>query len=170
MLYTLNFSKKDLLPFCLIFLMVFSRLIPHPPNFTPIIAVAIMSGYFFSNFYFSLLVLLISMTFSDLFFGFYNNMIFVYFALILINYVFFKIKSIINFKNLFFISIIASSIFFIISNFGVWFFGPLYEKNLNGLILCYYMAIPFFTKTLTSTIIFSYTAYSLNYLLKRKIA
>ena len=44
-----EFSGKNLFPLGLIFLMVFSRLIPHPPNFTPIIAVAIMSGYFFKN-------------------------------------------------------------------------------------------------------------------------
>ena len=65
-----NFLKKDTFAISLIFLMVFSRLIPHPPNFTPIIAVAIMSGYLFRNFYLSFLVLLISMLISDLFLGF----------------------------------------------------------------------------------------------------
>ena len=73
-----NFLKKDTFAISLIFLMVFSRLIPHPPNFTPIIAVAIMSGYLFRNFYLSFLVLLISMLISDLFLGFYNLIFFVY--------------------------------------------------------------------------------------------
>ena len=71
-----NFLKKDTFAISLIFLMVFSRLIPHPPNFTPIIAVAIMSGYLFRNFYLSFLVLLISMLISDLFLGFYNLIFF----------------------------------------------------------------------------------------------
>ena len=44
----------------------------------------------------------------------------------------------------------------------------LYEKNLAGLITCYYMAIPFFTNTLISTIIFSYCAYSANYFFIKK--
>ena len=51
-----------------------------------------------------------------------------------------------------------SAIFFIISNLGVWFLGNLYEKNLEGLIKCYFLAIPFFKNTLFSTLIFSYTA------------
>ena len=170
MLKILNFLKKDKFAISLIFIMVFSRLIPHPPNFTPIIAVAIMSGYLFKNFYLSFLVLTVSMVISDLFIGFYGNMIFVYFGLFLINYIFYEIKRFINFKNLFFMSIFGSLIFFLISNFGVWFSGSLYEKNLAGLITCYYMAIPFFTNTLISTLIFSYSAYSINYYLKTKIA
>ena len=65
-----NFSKKDIFALGLILLMVFSRLLPHPPNFTPIIAVAILSGYFFKNIYMSLFVLLFTMLASDLFIGF----------------------------------------------------------------------------------------------------
>jgi len=165
-----NFLKKDTFATSLIFLMLFSRLIPHPPNITPIITVAIMSGYLFRNFYLSFLVLAISMFISDLFIGFYSNMIFVYLGLFLINYIFYITKKLINFKNLYFMSILGSLIFFLISNFGVWFTGSLYEKNFAGLILCYYMAIPFFTNTLISTVVFSYSAYSINYYLKTKIA
>ena len=165
-----NFLKKDTFAISLIFLMVFSRLIHHPPNFTPIIAVAIMSGYLFRNFYLSFLVLLISMLISDLFLGFYNLIFFVYISLFLINYIFFKIKTLINYKNLLFFSIIGSLIFFLISNFGVWFLSSIYEKDLNGLILCYYLAIPFFTKTLTSTIFFSYLVYFANYSFKKRFA
>ena len=52
-------------------------------------------------------------------------------------------------------SFISSLIFFIISNFGVWTTGTFYEPNLKGLIYCYIMAIPFFTNTLLSTILFA---------------
>jgi hypothetical protein len=38
-----------------------------------------------------------------------------------------------------------------------------YEKDLNGLISCYFLAIPFFKNTLFSTIVFSYAAYLANY-------
>ena len=83
--------KKETFPIILILILTFARLIPHPPNFTPIIAVAIMSGYFFKNIYFSFLVLLISMLIADIFIGFYENMIFVYASLMLITFAFFKI-------------------------------------------------------------------------------
>ena len=56
-----NLLKKNYFPLVLILLLTFSRLIPHPPNFTPIIAVAIISGYFFKKIYFSIPILLISM-------------------------------------------------------------------------------------------------------------
>ena len=152
------------LPIVLILILSFSRLIPHPPNFTPIIAVAIMSSYFFKNIYLSCATLLISMLLADAFIGFYGNMLFVYLSLLLIVFIFHKISEKMNFKNLFICGFIGSLIFFIISNFGVWVLGSPgvldlpYEKNLNGLVECYILAIPFFGNTFLSTLIFSYPA------------
>ena len=152
------------LPIVLILILSFSRLIPHPPNFTPIIAVAIMSSYFFKNIYLSCATLLISMLLADAFIGFYSNMFFVYFSLLLILFIFHRISEKMNFKNLFICGCIGSLIFFIISNFGVWALGSPgvldlpYEKNLNGLVECYVLAIPFFGNTFLSTLIFSYPA------------
>ena len=156
--------KKQILPIGLVLILALSRLIPHPWNFTPIIAVAIMSGYFFKNIYFSLSILLIAMLIADIFIGFYENMIFVYASLMLITFVFFKISKKINFRNLFIYSFIGSLIFFIISNFGVWASGSPglanipYERNLSGLIECYILAIPFFGNTFLSTLVFAYPA------------
>jgi len=156
--------KKEIFPISLILILAFARLIPHPPNFTPIIAVAILSGYFFKNIYLSFATLLISMLLADAFIGFYNHIFFVYLSLLLIAFVFYKISEKINFKNLFIYGFIGSLIFFIISNFGVWVLGghgvydAAYEKNLNGLVECYVLAIPFFGSTFLSTLIFSYPA------------
>ena len=162
-----NFSinlKNEIFPIGLILILAFARLIPHPPNFTPVIAVAIMSGYFFKNINFSFLTLLVAMFLSDLFIGFYENVIFVYGALLLITFIFYKISKKINFKNLFIFGFVGSLIFFVISNFGVWLLGSPgvfdapYERNLNGLIECYILAIPFFGNTFLSTLIFAYPA------------
>ena len=57
--------KKQIFPVGLILILALSRLIPHPWNFTPVIAVAMMSGYFFKNIYFSLSILLIAMLIAD---------------------------------------------------------------------------------------------------------
>ena len=151
--------KKDLFPLILILLMVFSRLIPHPPNFTPIIAVAIMSGYLFKNLYLSISVLFFSMIVVDMFIGFYSNMFFVYFPLFIIAYFCFFKNNKINAKNLFIYGISSSLIFFIISNFGVWVSSDMYEKNIAGLVNCYIMAIPFLKNTLISTVLFSYLSF-----------
>jgi hypothetical protein len=157
--------KFEIFPISLILILAFSRLIPHPPNFTPLIAAAMLSSYFFKNTYMSLFVLVISMILSDLIIGFYSSYFLVYFSLIVIIVAFSKMNKNINFKNLFLYGISSSLIFFIITNFGVWAFGSLYEKNLTGLISCYILAIPFFTNTVLSTVFYSYTAfflYSLN--------
>ena len=82
--------RREILPLSLILILVLARLIPHPPNFTPIVSVAILSGYFFKNVWMSIFTLFISMLLADIFIGFYNNMIFVYLSLILISLVFYK--------------------------------------------------------------------------------
>ena len=117
----LSILKKEIFPISLIIILAFARLIPHPPNFTPIIAVAIISGYFFKNFNLSVLILLAAMLISDLFIGFYENIIFVYLSLILITFIFHKISSKINFKNLFIYGFTGSVIFF--CNFKLWCLG-----------------------------------------------
>tara|TARA_B110000438_G_scaffold295045_1_gene337446 strand:+ start:2016 stop:2756 length:741 start_codon:yes stop_codon:yes gene_type:complete len=159
-----SIAKKQILPIGLILILALSRLVPHPWNFTPVIAVAIMSGYFFKNVYLSFLILLISMLIADIFLGFYENMIFVYVSLLFISFIFYKFSKKINFKNLFIYGFAGSVVFFIISNFGVWVLqspglsGLPYERSLAGLIECYILAIPFFPNTFVSTIIFAYPA------------
>ena len=150
--------KKEIFPIGLILILALSRLIPHPDNFTPIIALAIMGSHFFKSINFSYLVVLFSMLIADFFIGFYSHMLFVYLSLFLIILIFFKISKKMNYKNLFIFGFFGSVIFFLISNFGVWVAGNLYEKNMNGLLECYFMAIPFFKNTLISTLIFSYLA------------
>ena len=150
--------KKEIFPIGLILILALSRLMPHPDNFTPIIALAIMSSYFFRNINFSYAIMLFSMLLADFFIGFYSHMVFVYLSLFLIVLIFFKISKKMNYKNLFIFSFFGSVIFFLISNFGVWLVGNLYERNINGLIECYFMAIPFFKNTIISTLIFSYSS------------
>ena len=155
----LTHNKDNFFSISLILVLVFSRLIPHPPNFTPIISVALMSGFLFKKINVSFLILLTTMLISDFFIGFYENMIFVYLSLAIITYASYQIALKINFINLFLFSTLSALIFYFISNFGVWLQGNLYEKNIAGLIECYILAIPFFKNTLISTIFFAYIAY-----------
>ena len=152
----LGVLRKEIFPISLILILAFARLIPHPPNFTPIIAVAILSSYFFRNIYLSISTILVSMLLADFVIGFYKDMLFVYVSLLLIPIIFSKIKSKINYKNLFIFGFGGSFIFYLVSNFGVWSVGNLYTKDINGLVECYYLAIPFFKNTLFSTIFYSY--------------
>ena len=51
-------------------------------------------------------------------------------------------------------SLLGACAFFMITNFGVWSLGS-YGYTFEGLIICYTLALPFFTYTIISTIIFS---------------
>ena len=145
--------KHYILPICLILVLSFSRAIPHPPNFTPILAVGIFSGFFFRNFFLSSFIVLSSMFVGDLYLGFHGTMIFTYTALIVSVLIGALIKNF-KFKELFFTSLFSSFCFFIITNFGAWLTLPMYEKNLAGLSQSYVLAIPFFHNTLISTFIY----------------
>ena len=138
-------KKKNLQSFFFIFLfLTISRLIPHEPNFTPILSISIL-GYLFSKILLlKVLIVLGSMFFSDLIIGVHDFIIYVYFSLMLL-------IIISNNKNYIYMIFLGPLIFFIITNFGVWLSSAYYTKNIDGLIECFYMAIPFFKNTILST-------------------
>ena len=51
-------------------------------------------------------------------------------------------------------ALLGACLFFIITNFGVWTMGT-YSHDIEGFILCYTLAIPFFSYSIISTIILS---------------
>jgi hypothetical protein len=138
-------NKKNLQSFFFIFFfLTISRLIPHEPNFTPILSISILGFLFSTILSVKVLIVLGSMFFSDLIIGIHDFMIYVYFSLTLL--IIFS-----NSKNYIYMMFFGPLIFFIITNFGVWLYSSYYTKNINGLIECFYMAIPFFKNTILST-------------------
>ena len=118
-----------------IFAIVASRFLPHPPNFTPVIAIFMLSSGL------SLLPLLITYMITDAVIGFHSYMLWVYASLFAVAY----------FQRG---AVFSSTLFFVITNFAVWTSGY-YGYTAQGLIMCYIMAIPFYISTLTSTVIFA---------------
>ena len=57
--------------FVIILMLALSRLIPHPPNFTPILGMAVFSGAIINHKLFSYLIPLAAMLISDLYLGFH---------------------------------------------------------------------------------------------------
>ena len=142
--------KNYFLPICLILVLSFSRLIPHPWNFTPILAVGIFSGFYFKNFILSLFIVILSMFIGDLFLGFHSTMFFTYISLALAVVIGLFIKHF-KFTEILFSGLASSVCYFIITNFGAWLTLEMYEKNFAGLLQSYVLAIPFFHNTLIST-------------------
>ena len=139
--------KYFILPIGLILILSFSRLIPHPSNFTPILAVGVFAGFYFRNFILSLFIVIISMFIGDLVIGFHNTMIFTYSSLILAVAIGVLIKKF-NFKEIIFSGLSSSVVFFTVTNFGSRLTLEMYEKNFSGLLQSYFMAIAFFHNTL----------------------
>ena len=138
-------NKKNLQSFFFIFFfLTISRLIPHEPNFTPILSLSILGFLFSTILWVKVLIVLGSMFFSDLIIGTHDFILYVYFSLILLIIVS-------NSKNYIYMMFLGPLIFFIITNFGVWLNSWYYTKNITGLIECFYMAIPFFKNTIFST-------------------
>ena len=150
-----NYKKLSVYVF-IILLLSFSRIIPHPPNFTPIISFAIMAPFLFGSMTISLTSVILSMILADLVIGIHPGMIQIYLIICLISIVFNRYKSSFNKINLLFFSLFGSTIFFILSNLSVWIFTNMYTKDIQGIINCYYMALPFFANTVLSTMIFCY--------------
>jgi hypothetical protein len=145
--------KHLVLPIGLIVVLSFSRLIPHPSNFTPILAAGVFAGFYFRNFILSIFIVISSMFIGDLVIGFHSTMIFTYSSLILAVAIGLLIKKF-NFKEILFSGLSSSVIFFAVTNFGSWLTLEMYEKNFSGLLQSYFMGIPFFHNTLMSTLIY----------------
>jgi len=147
-----NFNSYYL-PICLILVLSFTRLIPHPWNFTPILAASIFSGFYFKNFFLGLFVVIFSMFLGDLYLGFHSTMFFTYASLALAVAIGLLIKNF-KFSEILVSGLTGSICFFVITNFGAWLTLEMYEKNLSGLINSYVLAIPFFHNTLISTLVY----------------
>tara|TARA_S200000501_G_scaffold244504_1_gene228875 strand:- start:78 stop:572 length:495 start_codon:yes stop_codon:yes gene_type:complete len=143
-------QKYKLLAVATLVALAFFRLIPHPPNFTPILAISVFAGIKFKDNLFSYLVPVSAMLVSDAILGFHNGMILIYLAIVLSAFIARKFNTINT-------SVLSSSIlFFLITNFQVWIMSSSYPKSLLGILECYTLAIPFFGMTLLSTFFFSY--------------
>jgi hypothetical protein len=150
-----------------------SRLLPHPANFSPIMAMALFGGVYFSK-KISLIVPLLAMFVSDIFIGFYqmNLMVFVYGSFLLCVILGFWLKKYKKWYTILGVSLAGSLIFFFLTNFSVWALTPWYAKTLSGLSQCFLMAWPFFKNTLLgdlSYVILFFGLYELvDILIKRK--
>ena len=141
-----------------------SRFIPHPPNFTSLIALAFYVPFIFGVRFIPALIF--SFILTDFFIGFHSTIVFTWGSLIIIGYItkYFLSNMITRISG----SLFGALLFYIITNFGVWTTG-VYGFEFSGLVASYTLAIPFFTYTIISTLIFSsvieFFIYLKNYLL-----
>jgi ABC-type proline/glycine betaine transport system permease subunit len=150
----------------LIVIAALSRLIPHPPNFSPIGGMALFGAAYFSRKHWAILVPIIALWVSSLILDnttlahYYDHFVwfshpYVYISIILI--VAFGWLTLKNVKpaNLVGASLGASVIFFLVSNFGVWLASTVtYAKTFGGLMACYAAGLPFFGYTVAGDLFY----------------
>ena len=127
-----------------------SRFIPHPPNFTSLLALSFYVPVIFGLRY--LPALLISFAITDFIIGYHTGTFFTWGSVFLIGLISnFFAK---NITRRLTGALVGALIFFVITNFGVWISG-MYGLTIIGLLTCYTLALPFFAYSIISTIIFS---------------
>lgn len=125
-----------------------SRLLPHPFNFTPIAAIALFGGAQFSRKYLAFLVPLAAMLLSDFLIGFHGTMWAVYLAFILTVAIGMGFLKKITAGRIFGSALLSSALFFLITNFAVWYGSTgFYPPTLAGLGACYAAGLQFYQQT-----------------------
>jgi hypothetical protein len=150
------------------------RLAPHIPNTTPITAITITARKYVGRTW-AYIIPIVAMAVSDVFIGFYDVRIMasVYVSFLLIAAMSSLTK---KYASPVFIPLLAamsSILFFLVTNFAVWLFSPLYAKSIWGLLLSYELGLPFLRNMLVGDVVFTtllYGVFALAHMMLRRNA
>lgn len=131
-----------------------ARLLPHPSNWSPVAAVALFSGAYLRPRFLAFAIPLASLFLSDLFLGLYAELPVIYALFALTTFMGTRWAQN-RPSRIFGLSLLSSVIFFVGSNFAVWLTGALYSRTFDGLVSCYVMALPFFSRSLMGDLFFN---------------
>ncbi len=153
-------------------------------GFAPQLAIALFSGYLFSdNKKWAFILPILSLFLSDAVFeilynynlsdmkGFYGyGQILNYSFFLIVTAVGFFIKKM-NVTKIATASILGPTIYFLISNFSIWVGGGGYQhpKNLTGLVACIADGIPFYKNSIVGTLLFSAVLFGSYYFMTKKV-
>jgi hypothetical protein len=160
---------------------VIFRIIPHWPNFTPVAAIALLSGALIGNRLMAFVIPFMAIVISDYltitlinhaylnpadYFG-SPSLIFIYgaFALMILMGMFISNK--LRWQVLGLSALGTSTVFFLLSNFGYWLTSPL-PKNAAGLGLAYEMGIPFYLNNIAGDLFYTFVIFGAVALLTEK--
>ncbi len=152
----------------MILLAAFSRLLPHPPNFSPIEAVALFGGAFFAHRAWAIVVPLVAMAISDVALGLVNGGIYmdyflnahfaaIYACIVLCTLLGFALRGRASGANVLGASLAGSVVFYLTTNFATWVTAnpALGDACARGLGACYIDGLPFFQWTVLGTLFYS---------------
>ena len=173
-------APGPLLLAAMIALAALSRLLPHPPNFSPVEAMALFGGAYFANRAWAIVVPLIAMVLSDIalglmFGGSYMSYVAslsfwaVYVCIALSAVLGFGLRGKVGGANVLGYSLAGSVLFFLVTNFTTWFGSTsMYPQTGSGLVAAYIAGIPFFKWTVLGTLFYSAVLFGGFALLRRQ--
>jgi hypothetical protein len=154
------------------------RLVPHPPNFSPVGSVALFGGARLRSWQ-AYLIPLLAMVLTDPIRSRLEGGYPAYSALTPIIYGSFLISVFLGrtfLRNstspvrIASVAVVGSLQFFLITNFFVWFDGrDLYPQTLAGLSACYVAALPFFGRTVLADLFYSGVLFGAYALVSRRL-
>jgi hypothetical protein len=124
------------------------RVLPHPPNVSPIAAMALFGGAQLADRRLAYLVPLSAMLLSDLILGFHGQMWLVYGCFAAMVWLGTRIADRQRVLPVVGATLAGSAFFFLVTNLGVWAFDGLYPRTWDGLVSCYVAALPFLQNSL----------------------
>src|SRR3990167_7870052 len=175
-----SLASGPLLLVGMIVLAALSRLLPHPPNFSPVEAIALFGGAYFMKRSAAIWVPLVAMFISDLALGVVNGGIYseyflsagfllVYLCIALSTVVGFALRGRVTAVRVAGYSLVGSVLFFLVTNFGAWLGSAMYPQTGAGLVSAYVAGIPFFQNTVLGTLFYSVVLFGSFALLRRRI-
>ncbi|MDF3820997.1 hypothetical protein P3G55_13885 [Leptospira sp. 96542] len=147
------FQSRISVAIIMVFAAVISRILPHPPNFTPLLAVSLFSGAYLNDRRLAIGAPILAMIISDAFLGFHDLIPVVYAFMILAVLFGKKIQG--SLTRSFGFTVVGSVLFFVTTNLAVWLTSGMYSLDLSGLSLCFTMAIPFFQNSIAGDLIYT---------------
>ena len=156
------------------FLVVFSvllRFLPHGWNISPVVAIGLFCGAYLPLRW-ALVIPLISMTAGDILLGWVPINLFGETAILLSVLIGSSLRNKRSVWRIIGASVAGSTLFFFISNFGVWFLGcspGWYPPTMTGLLHCYAAGIPFYRNTMMGDLLYTGSLFGTFELLTRGI-
>lgn len=139
----------------IVFAIAAFRVFPHPPNVSPVAAMALFGGAYFTDRRLAFGVPFLALMISDLFIGFHSTMIYVYIGFALTVFIGIWVGKRVTFTTVTASAVAASVLFFLITNLGAWISEALYPMSVQGLMQAYAAGIPFFQNSLLGNLFFT---------------
>ncbi|MCM8811884.1 MAG: hypothetical protein NC910_02385 [Candidatus Omnitrophica bacterium] len=145
------------LPLFFVFMAVILRVMPHIPNIAPVIGIGLFCGATLPKRW-APLAAVSAMAAGDLLLGWIPEHLFGWAAVALSAGIGFLLRKRRTVAGVVGCSALASTLFFLLSNFGVWLFGcgkGYYPADAGGLAACYAAGIPFYRNGLIGDVLYT---------------